>query len=359
TCLYGDGVKEFRLFGFTLLFLLVYASHLFAGDALLSCDPSSDLTVTGYKIYYGTASRQYTASVDVGNKTSATITVDDSVNKVFYFAATAYNATSESAYSNEVSKDFTAPDTTPPVISSVTAASIVSNGARIAWSTNELSDSKVDYGLTATYGSSTAVDLTLTTLHSQTLTGLLPATLYHYRVSSRDAAGNLSSSPDATFTTLPPPDTTLPSTPANLTASAISASQVNLSWSASTDNVGVVGYRVESCQGAGCTGFVQIATPAGTTYSNTGLLAATSYSYRVRAADAAGNLSLFSNVFSVTTLSAETIPPAVSITTPTSSATFTTGSSPLALAGSASDNVGVTQVTWSNDRGGSGTATGS
>ncbi len=54
----------------------------------------------------------------------------------------------------------------------------------------------------------------------------------------------------------------------------------------------------------------------------------------------------------------DTTPPTITITTPTSSATYATGSSSLTLGGTASDNVGVTQVTWANSRGGSGTATG-
>ena len=74
-----------------------------------------------------------------------------------------------------------------------------------------------------------------------------------------------------------------------------------MSWTASTDNVGVTGYLVERCQGTGCSSFAQIGTPAGTTYNDTGLTANTSYSYRVRATDAAGNLSAYSNVASATT----------------------------------------------------------
>jgi Concanavalin A-like lectin/glucanases superfamily/Fibronectin type III domain len=81
----------------------------------------------------------------------------------------------------------------------------------------------------------------------------------------------------------------------------VSASQINLGWTASTDNVGVTGYRVERCQGAGCTNFVQIATPTGTSYNDTGLAASTSYSYRVRAADAAANLSGYSNTATTST----------------------------------------------------------
>ena len=96
-------------------------------------------------------------------------------------------------------------------------------------------------------------------------------------------------------------DTTPPSAPTNLTATAVSSAQINLSWTASTDNVAVTGYLLERCQGAGCTSFAQIATPTGTTYNDTGRTANTSYSYRVRATDAVPNLSGYSNTASATT----------------------------------------------------------
>ena len=97
-----------------------------------------------------------------------------------------------------------------------------------------------------------------------------------------------------------PLDTTPPTSPSDLTATAVSSSQITLEWTASTDNVGVTAYLVERCQGAGCTGFGQIATVAGTTYGDKGLLGGTSYSYRVRATDAAGNLGSYSNTASAT-----------------------------------------------------------
>jgi hypothetical protein len=98
-------------------------------------------------------------------------------------------------------------------------------------------------------------------------------------------------------------DTTPPTAPTNLTATAASASQINLSWTASTDNVGVTGYYIQRCSGSGCTNFAQVASISGTTttYSDTGLVGSTSYSYRVDATDAAGNLSAFSNTASATT----------------------------------------------------------
>ncbi len=90
-------------------------------------------------------------------------------------------------------------------------------------------------------------------------------------------------------------DTTPPSIPTNLKATAASASQIDLTWSASTDNVGVTGYKIYR-------NGTQIATTAGTSYSNTGLSAATSYSYSVAAYDAAGNTSGQSTPASATTL---------------------------------------------------------
>jgi len=127
--------------------------------------------------------------------------------------------------------------------------------------------------------------------------------MYSYRVRATDAAGNLSGySTVVTAATPGTGDTTPPSIPTALTASVIGSTQIDLSWAPSTDNAGVSGYRVERCQGAGCSSFVQIAAPTGTSYSNTGLTGGTSYSYRVRATDAAGNLSGYSTVATATTL---------------------------------------------------------
>src|SRR5438270_169654 len=70
----------------------------------------------------------------------------------------------------------------------------------------------------------------------------------------------------------------------------------------------MTGYLVERCQGAGCNNFAQIATPIATTLNDTGLLVSTSYSYRVRATDAAGNLSVYSNTATATTSATQTNP---------------------------------------------------
>lgn len=92
-------------------------------------------------------------------------------------------------------------DPVPPVISSVQATAITQDSATITWTTNEPADTQVEYGITTAYGSTTTLNSTLSTGHSQPLIGLAMNTLYHYRVLSKDASGNPSVSGDYTFTT--------------------------------------------------------------------------------------------------------------------------------------------------------------
>jgi len=112
---------------------------------------------------------------------------------------------SDGAGNEAVSGDYTfstlAPDTTPPIISGVGTGNIGSSTAIISWSTNEVATSQVDYGLTTAYGLSTSVDSSLVQNHSLSLSGLMPDTLYHFRVRSADAAGNESVSGDYSFNT--------------------------------------------------------------------------------------------------------------------------------------------------------------
>src|SRR5262249_9832585 len=98
-----------------------------------------------------------------------------------------------------------------------------------------------------------------------------------------------------------PPDTQPPSVPTNLAATAVSSSAVNLTWTASTDNVGVSFYQVYRCQGAGCTPTTQIGTPTSASFGDTGLAASTTYGYAAIAVDGSGNASAKSATVSATT----------------------------------------------------------
>ncbi|RXR20774.1 T9SS type A sorting domain-containing protein [Flavobacterium amnicola] len=134
------------------------------------------------------------------------------------------------------------------------------------------------------------------TTTSYAVTGLTASTAYTFSVKAKDAAGNVSASSNVVnVTTLAPvADTTAPTAPTSLTASGTTSASTNLSWTASTDNVGVTGYDVY--QGA-----TLKATVTTTSYAVTGLTASTAYTFSVRAKDAAGNVSATSNTVNVTT----------------------------------------------------------
>ena len=142
----------------------------------------------------------------------------------------------------------------------------------------------------------------------------------------------------------------------NLTAAATSSTQVTLTWSPSTDNVGVTAYYVERCSGSSCSSFVQIATTSGaTTYADSSLVPSTSYSYRVRATDAAGNLSAYSNTASATTPAAAAI--VVAVSPPT--ANVQAGIGTQAFAATLTNDPQSKGVTWSlSGAGCSGTSCG-
>ncbi|MEV4622260.1 endo-1,4-beta-xylanase [Asanoa sp. NPDC049573] len=98
----------------------------------------------------------------------------------------------------------------------------------------------------------------------------------------------------------PGPDTTPPSVPGTPVASGVTASGVSLSWTASTDAVGVTGYDVLRALGAGA--FAVVGTAPSPSFVDSGLAASTTYRYQVRARDAAGNTSALSPAVTVTTI---------------------------------------------------------
>jgi hypothetical protein len=180
-------------------------------------------------------------------------------------------------------------DNAAPLLSSVTSTSISSSAATITWTTNEASDTQVEYGLTSAYGQVSALASQLVSNHNLGLSGLSASTLYHYRVKSRDAAGNLATSADFTFTTAPLPDTTPPAVSMTApTSGATIAGTVSVSAIAS-DNVGVVGVQFK-LDGANL-GAEVTAAPYGLAWITTTASNGT-HSLTAVARDAAGNLTL-------------------------------------------------------------------
>jgi GH18 family chitinase len=117
-------------------------------------------------------------------------------------------------------------DTVPPVITDVAITKTTHSSVTIVWETNEAANSQVEYGTTARYGRTTAIDPYQVTSHLVTVNDLTPTTFYHFRVKSRDAAGNLRISTDYSFrTTAPPP-------PSNIRSDDFNTPNLNTSiWS--------------------------------------------------------------------------------------------------------------------------------
>ncbi|NWG13125.1 MAG: hypothetical protein HXY20_06280 [Acidobacteria bacterium] len=166
-------------------------------------NPNTEPALAGYKLYQGTEPRKYTTSTDVGKTT--TFKVTGLQRGIHYFAVTAYDFSRvESDYSNEVRVAIDPPGQPFPA----PAVRTVGNAATIAWETVRPSAVRIDYGPTVAYGSSVSSGSVFTLKHTLGLTGLAPATTYHYRTVCRDDAGNVTITGDMVFTT--PADATAP-----------------------------------------------------------------------------------------------------------------------------------------------------
>ena len=182
-------------------------------------------------------------------------------------------------------------DTVAPTPPSLSASGTTQTSTNLSWS-----GATDNVGITGYDVYQGAALLGSTSSTSYAVSGLSASTTYSFTVKAKDAAGNISAASNAvSVTTLAPvSDTTAPTAP-TLAASGTTSSSTNLSWSGATDNVGVTGYDVY--QGAALLG-----ATTSTSYAVSGLSASTTYSFSVKAKDAAGNVSAASNTVSVTTL---------------------------------------------------------
>lgn len=189
-------------------------------------------------------------------------------------------------------------DTTPPTAPlNLTIAGVTYNSATLSWgrSTDDVGVDKYWIIRNGVAIGSVAATAAATTTYSDT--NLSPSTGYTYSVIASDAANNNSAPANTvTATTSAAPDIQPPTAPANLIAAAVSSAQVNLSWTASTDNVGVAGYDIYR-NGILLTSILAATTSLG----DSGLTPQTSYSYYLVAKDASGNTSPPSQTVTITT----------------------------------------------------------
>ena len=280
---------------------LSFAPSVFAGSATLTWNANTEPDLAGYKVYYDTVSHSGNCpagfganAITLGKVTTYTIN-NLTDGQTYYFQVTAYDTSNnQSTCSTQVSKVIPVSDTRPPA-TTVSPLGGTYLSAQVTLSANEAA--------TIYY---TTNGLTPTTASNVYAAPINIATTTVLKYFAKDTAGNSEAVQSQSYIINgAAPDATAPSAPTSFVATAISPTQVDLSWNASTDNIGVVGYRIYR------NGFQKMTT-TNTQYSDTGLSPSTVYVYKVLAFDAAGNLSGFTANVSATTQ-------ALPVTTPSGS----------------------------------------
>jgi hypothetical protein len=172
-----------------------------SGPVTVSADASDDVGVTSVQFLLDGANLGPIKTSAPYSMTWDSTTVANGPHKL---GARASDASGKTGTATEVNVTVSNP-TTPLVISAVTAGNITTTSAAITWTTSRPASSQVEYGTTASYGSSTTLDTALVTAHSVSLSGLTPGTDYHYHVLSTDVNGVQAVSQDFTLKTVAPP----------------------------------------------------------------------------------------------------------------------------------------------------------
>jgi phosphodiesterase/alkaline phosphatase D-like protein len=196
-------------------------------------------------------------------------------------------------------------DTTAPIVSVVVATPVGSTGATVSWTTNELANAQVQYGLSTSYGTTDTLDPILALTHSNTLTGLTPSTLYHYRVKSADDSGNIGYSTDGTFTTgsVSQAQVQAPAVISNIQTGSVTTGSANVTWTTNLPSDSQIEYGINSNFGT----LTTLDTNLTTSHSVTilGLAENTNYIFRIKS-KATGAVTTVSNNYEFNTLAQQT-----------------------------------------------------
>jgi peptidoglycan hydrolase-like protein with peptidoglycan-binding domain len=180
-------------------------------------------------------------------------------------------------------------DTTTPVISNISVTGITSSGALVNWTTNEPTYSQFAYGTTTDYSVTTAWSGSLAVNYTQTLTGLMASTTYHFQVRTKDLAGNTATSSDMVFTTSAVADLT-PPVISSVAAGNITSTAATITWmtdEAATSKV-YYGTSTPLNLGTALTGSNSLLVTAHS-MPLSGLTASSTYYYVVESQDGSGN----------------------------------------------------------------------
>ncbi len=200
-------------------------------------------------------------------------------NTMFYYRVYATSSLGNSGFSNIASA--TTSITPPFAPSGLSATAVSGNQINLSWTDNSSNEAGFKIQRRPDGSTWTQIYVTASNATSYNNTGLSYGTSYSYRVCATNTGGDSGYSNTATATTL-----TIPAAPSGLTATAVSASQINLSW---TDNSSdQTGFKIQRSPDGSTWTQIYLTAANATSYSNTGLSAGVSYSYRVCATNATG-----------------------------------------------------------------------
>ncbi len=306
-------------------------------SASLSWSASSDnVGVTRYDLYRSTTSGFTPSTANRIAQPSGTSYTDSSLSAgTYYYKVAAEDAAGNlSAASNEASA--IVGDTSPPTAPGTLSATGAVGKATLSWgaASDNVGVTRYDLYRSTSSGFTPSTANRIAQPSGTSYVDLTTPGTYYYKVAAEDAAGNLGPASNEASATVSA-DTTPPSTPANPAAS-VTGGSVNLSWSASSDDVGVTRYDLYRSTSSGFTPSTanRIAQPGGTSYVDSGLAIGTYY-YKVVAEDAAGNLSTPSSEVSASV--ADSTPPSA----PTSLAASVLGANVSLSWNPSNDNIGV------------------
>ncbi|HEY9480668.1 MAG TPA: fibronectin type III domain-containing protein [Candidatus Paceibacterota bacterium] len=242
------------------------------------------------QVFYGLdTSYGNSTTLDTATTTSHDVPITGlSPSTLYHFKVVSADDSSNVGSSTDHTFLTQASDVDPPVISNISASGITTSAATIAWTTDEVADSQVYYGLTSSYGSSSNLDSSLVTSHSVGLTNLQAGTTYHYLVVSRDSSDNTASSTDQTFDTTGS-DVTAPIVSLGSPSGILAAGTTDVTISVATDEAATCKYGTNAGTAYGSIASTFLTT-GGTTHSQsiTGLSSG-SHSYYVRCIDGSSN----------------------------------------------------------------------
>ena len=271
-------------------------------------DGGSD--ITGYEFAYSTDDGSTWSDPAATDSMTTHSHTDLTAGTTYHYRVAAINEVGSSMTSETAMATTAAVPGTP---SDLTATAMSQSQIDLSWTASSEDGGSDITGYTFEYSTddgSTWSDPAATdsmTTHSHT--GLTAGTTYHYRVAAMNEVGSSMTSETAMATT-----TAVPGTPSDLTATAMSQSQIDLSWTASSEDGGsdITGYEFAYSTDDGSTWSDPAATDSMSTHSHTGLTAGTTYHYRVAAINEVGS-SMTSEIAMATTAAAP-IPSAPTIT---------------------------------------------